>query len=85
MAMKNLRAMRVGEVGIDSLSIELLLCTGRRGMAASPRGGVEWRERGTIASSLLEDYARSEMIIDISRQQHGGIWARQEDLDQHTF
>jgi hypothetical protein len=83
--MKDLRAMGVGKVDIYSLSIELLLCIGRRGMAVSAGGGAERRGRGTIASSLLEDCARSEMIIDISRQQHGGIWARQEDLDQHTF
>ena len=40
--MKDLRIMRVGEVGIDSLSIELLLCLGRRGMGVSVGGGVEW-------------------------------------------
>jgi hypothetical protein len=73
MAMKDLRVMRVGEVGIDFLSIELLLCIGRRGMAASAGGGVERRGRGTIVSRLLVDYSRNEMITDISRQQYGRV------------
>jgi hypothetical protein len=71
MAMKDLRVMRVGEVGINSLSIELLLCIGRRGMvgpATPARGGVKRRRRGTIASILLEDCSRNERIIDIIRQ-----------------
>jgi hypothetical protein len=73
MAMKDLRVIRVGEVGINYLSMELLLCIGRRGIAASAGGGAEWRGRGTIVNSLLEDCARSNMIIDISRQQYRGI------------
>jgi hypothetical protein len=68
MAMKDLRAMRVGEVGIDSLSIELLLCIGRRGMVGPARRRVKRRGRGTIASILLEDCSRNERIIDIIRQ-----------------
>jgi hypothetical protein len=42
MAMEDLRVMRVGEVGINSLGIELLLCIGRRGIVVSARGRVEW-------------------------------------------
>jgi hypothetical protein len=85
MAMKDLRVMGISEVGINSLSIILLLCTGRGGMVVSTRGGMERRGRGTIVSRLLEDCSRNDMIIDISRQQSGGIWVRQEDLDQQTF
>jgi hypothetical protein len=73
MAMMDLRVMRVGEVGINSLSMELLLCIDRREMVVPARGGVGQRGRGTIASKLLVDCSRNEMITDISRQQYGRI------------
>jgi len=71
MAMKELGIMRVGEIGSNALSIVVLLLIGRRRMAIFARGWGGWR---TILSSLLEDCSKSEMIIDVSRDQYSKEW-----------
>jgi lactate dehydrogenase-like 2-hydroxyacid dehydrogenase len=51
-------------------------------MTASAGGCVRRRGRETIISKLLEDCAKSAMIIDVSRDQ---CIVRHRDFGKHTF